>query len=307
MSQFINPTIDELLFTADTTLMGVLYPSGSGLKLNVTNVSLEFFQEIFSNYTSNVKTINFLMTDLSVLEASLVDEAAYRIALYNYTWDLFYFNGQLMYLMRNTAYTVSDLNLVPLPVTRSINNLIPTWNNGNITWESYQPYNPETMPTLSQYGAVKINGNADGSKPSWTSQGNIGQTITYTTPLTLSPTVQNWPFGHDGQDYLYDKITNRFLENPVDGQSHTWRVELTFSNPTSQNVSLSAKLINPFSGFVNRASAVLPSGVADKIMLNLITIADSASIGSGYLLIVECNVANIQLTLDSVTRISNSM
>jgi hypothetical protein len=307
MAQFINPTIDELLFTADTTLMGVLYPSGSGLKLDVTNVSLQLFQEIFSNYTSDIKSINFLMTDALVIDAAVVDEISYRIALYNYTWDLFYFNGQLMYLMRNSAYTVNDLNIVPLPTTRAIQNLVPVWVGGNIVWESYQPYTPETMPSLSQYGAVKINGNSDGSKPSWTSQGNIGQTIAYTTPLTLSPTIQNWPYGHNGQDYLYDKITNRFLENPVDGQSHTWRVELTFSNPTSQNVSLSVKLINPLNGFINRASAVLPFGVADKIMLNLITIADLASIGTGYILIVECNVANVQLTLDSVTRISNSM
>lgn len=303
MSTFNSPVIDELYFTSDTTLLGILYPSGSNLKLSVSNVSLNFFTEIFANYTDGIKSINFIMSDLTMIDATVVDEVTYRTALYNYTWDLYLYNGQLMNLMNNTLFTITNLNLVPLPVTRAIQNLTPVWVDNEIVWVN----NNHNIELFTQYGAVKINSNADGSKPSWTSQGNIGQQIGYTTPLILSPTVQKWPSGHNGQDYLYDKITNHFLENPVDGQSHTWRVELTFSNPTSQNVSLSVKLINPSSGFVNRASAVLPSGVADKIMLNLITIADSASIGTGYLLIVECNVANVQLTLDSITRISNSM
>ncbi len=104
--------------------------------------------------------------------------------------------------------------------------------------------------------------------------------------------------------------TGRLIENPINGQVHTWRIQLTYSGKTAgSNGSLDIILANPVSGFTYVLPFTLPSGRTSGTINSLaITIADQESIPDprGYILkaITSFNDATLSINIDSITRIS---
>lgn len=107
--------------------------------------------------------------------------------------------------------------------------------------------------------------------------------------------------------------TGRFIENPRDGQVHTWRFQLSYTNKASgNNGSLDLIFTNPVSGFQFVMPFTLPSGRTSGTLNNVaITIADPASIPSpnGYILqaITSFSDTNLTIEINSITRISHAL
>ncbi len=107
--------------------------------------------------------------------------------------------------------------------------------------------------------------------------------------------------------------TGRLIENPIDGQTHIWRIQVSYTNKApGSNGSLDIILTNPVSGFQYVMAFTLPSGrTAGTLNLNAITIADGASIPSpeGYILQTQTSFTDATLTIGilSITRISSAI
>lgn len=107
--------------------------------------------------------------------------------------------------------------------------------------------------------------------------------------------------------------TGRLIENPVEGQVHTWRFQIGYSaKGVSNNGSFDLILTNPVSGFQYVMPFTLPSGRTSGTLNNVaITIADEASIPSPNGYILQCRTsftdANLAINSISITRISQAV
>ena len=211
---------------------------------------------------------------------------------------------------------------------------------GNIDFDSYGDIRNENnvikylvgfrndgrfVQQITNSGQVKINSFDGGSKPQIVGVlDNQAEFFTYTGTLDLSPapTTQfpkNIETPSDAD--IIDPVTNRFLENPIEGQIHIWRVEYTFTGKAANaNLGLTFGLRNPNSGFIVTNQLTLPSGTTSSPNVDfgggtteivpssfvLVTVADTASIGIGYDLFCASTLedANFSVTIENVTRIS---
>ena len=193
----------------------------------------------------------------------------------------------------------------------------------------------DTGVVTGQYnveGQVKLN-NAGGVKPSLTNfTANQPKYFLYNggaLNFSGSPTTQ-WPsniLAPVDADFI-KPTTFALLENPIQGQVHIWRILYSYENKgSSQNIGIVVGLVNgdnSASTFVTSQNQSAPSGtvstptfdfsVAQPGITNpnrivyeqvtLITIADNASIGTGYRLFAGTTITDndLRITIQSVTR-----
>ncbi|KMQ71186.1 hypothetical protein [Chryseobacterium koreense] len=170
-------------------------------------------------------------------------------------------------------------------------------------------------------GVVKVNSGVGGAKPTL-SLGPAGNTygprqqILYTTPLVFAdfPTT-SWPENTIPYPGVTANIytgttagTQRWRENPIEGQVHIWRLLVTITAGNNSNGSVKATFLNPDSGFEINSIALIPSGtsgLAKPLTFYFYTIADPQSIpvGKGYQLFLESDISST-IVVDSFTRIS---
>lgn len=107
--------------------------------------------------------------------------------------------------------------------------------------------------------------------------------------------------------------TGRLIENPINGQTHFWRVQGSYSGKANGNTGVIELILrNPVSGFQYYMTVNLPDGrTSGNFNLLAITIADPASIPApnGYVLdaITSFTDTNLQISIQSITRISNAI
>lgn len=107
--------------------------------------------------------------------------------------------------------------------------------------------------------------------------------------------------------------TGRLIENPINGQTHFWRVQGSYSGKANGNTGVIELILrNPVSGFQYYMTINLPDGrTSGNFNLLAITIADPASIPApnGYVLdaITSFTDTNLQISIQSITRISNAI
>lgn len=139
-----------------------------------------------------------------------------------------------------------------------------------------------------------------------------------TATISASPTTIYPAQGVSSYAALFDAArgtapVGRLIENPVNGQFHTWRVQGTFTNKTSASTGvLYLTLSNPVSGFSEVATIALPAGVTTApYSATFTTIADPGSIVSpnGYILTASVTVvaSTIVVNVSSITRYSSAM
>lgn len=178
----------------------------------------------------------------------------------------------------------------------------------------------QTLTTANE-GVVKLN-SSSGVKPSFafkTSGGaplNTYGNIVYQNPINIatdfaSAPTTSWPenIGTPVPGDIYNPTTGRFLENSISGQVHMWRVIVSYSNKNNGSVAfVTVNLSNPVppSTFSIDQTAVAPNGVTSgNLVFYLVTVADSLSIGSGYLIKIKSDTV-MDVIIDSVTRISQA-
>lgn len=139
------------------------------------------------------------------------------------------------------------------------------------------------------------------------------------TPTIVSSPTTKFPFSTPNTYAgFFDSArgsspTGRLIENPIDGQVHTWRFQISYINKgAGNNGSLDLILTNPVSGFQYVMPFTLPSGRTEGTLNNVaITIADGASIPApnGYILQCRTSFSDANLTIDSIsiTRISQAV
>lgn len=109
--------------------------------------------------------------------------------------------------------------------------------------------------------------------------------------------------------------TGRLIENPIQGQTHIFRVQGTFSGKNTllaDTQILYLRLRNPVSGFQIIKNIILAPNVASgTIDENFIVIADTASITSpnGYIIESAFSIGDsgLNITITSITRFSNAI
>lgn len=202
----------------------------------------------------------------------------------------------------------------------SPNNVTP----GYYYWSGTKWVLLQTNLSVPNEGVVKINSGSGGVKPYFnitTANDNTYLRVNYNTPLIYasSPTT-SWPetvnIGSTPDLYIIGNTAgvSNFMENPVLGQVHLWRIIVTYTGKnTSSTVNVSLRLRNPSSGFaVDQTIGIRTSSTTGSILFNLMTIADNASLpsyligsgtGSGYVMEIASDDV-IKLTIDSVTRVS---
>jgi hypothetical protein len=130
--------------------------------------------------------------------------------------------------------------------------------------------------------------------------------------LSDSPTT-SWPpnIASPEQTDIYDFDNDTFVENPVLGQTHIWRISLSYIKKNNLRVGIGVRLTNRISGFQQGQVQALPiDGEAGSISFIVVTIADQSSLppplgtGIGYEFEIGADAEILQLTVDSVTRIS---
>ena len=173
-------------------------------------------------------------------------------------------------------------------------------------------------------GSVKIN-NGDGLLPRWDdssaeSINNQWQQVTYATPLGLSaPPTTSWPPNVETPTDadVYDFANDTFLENPVLGQVHRWRLQLEFNKVGGGGTRVQVQILNTLSGFEIQDLINLP-GPFDEggQVVVFTTIADESSLpaplgtGQGYQINIMADNNNLQsnpgnfLEVVSLTRFS---
>ena len=126
--------------------------------------------------------------------------------------------------------------------------------------------------------------------------------------LALSPSpTTTWPANvADPKDidvYAFD--TDRFLENPIEGQAHIWRVVMSYVK-NNGNTTFVLRLENPDTGFTQDQLQTVTGETAVRsgtIVFNILTIADADSIPVGYKMSVASEDPTT-VTVESVTRFS---
>ena len=193
----------------------------------------------------------------------------------------------------------------------------------------------DTGVVTGQYnveGQVKLN-NAGGVKPSLTNfTANQPKYFLYNggaLGFSGSPTTQ-WPsniLAPVDADFVRP-TTFALLENPIEGQVHIWRILYSYEfKGTNANLGIVVGLVNgdnAASTFVTSQNQSAPSGTQETPtfdfsiaqpgitnpnrvvyeQVTLLTIADSASIGTGYRLFAGTTQSdgNLRITIESVTR-----
>jgi hypothetical protein len=105
----------------------------------------------------------------------------------------------------------------------------------------------------------------------------------------------------------------RLIENPINGQTHIWRIQGTYANKNNNNVGIIELVLrNPVSGFQYYMAINLPEGrTSGNFNIVGFTISDSASIPSpnGYILdaITSFTDNNLLIDIQSITRFSNAI
>ncbi|MDH5032987.1 hypothetical protein [Chryseobacterium cucumeris] len=175
--------------------------------------------------------------------------------------------------------------------------------------------------TTANEGVVKLNSGA-GVKPffAFKSSGGVPlmtyQNIVYQTPMNIVtdfavPPTTTWPENiiSPVPGDIYDPATGRFLENPIAGQVHMWRVIVSYANKNNGSVAfVTVNLSNPVppSTFSIDQTAVAPNGVTSgDLVFYLVSVADPLSIGSGYLIKIKSDTS-LDATINSITRISQA-
>lgn len=101
---------------------------------------------------------------------------------------------------------------------------------------------------------------------------------------------------------------NNFLENNVDFQTNIFRITVSYTKPsTNQDEVLKCRLKNPIpsSSFSLERDAIIQRQVTSGITeFELTTIADSFSIGTGYIFSFQCTSELTTLVLEDMTRFS---
>ncbi|MDM1554716.1 hypothetical protein PYS58_04765 [Chryseobacterium indologenes] len=178
----------------------------------------------------------------------------------------------------------------------------------------------QTLTTANE-GVVKINSGA-GVKPTFSFKSSGGvplstyENIVYQTPMSMAtdfaaPPTTSWPENivSPVPADIYNPTTGRFLENPIAGQVHMWRVIVSYKNKNNGSVAfVTINLSNPVppSTFSIDQTAVAPNGVTSgDLVFYLVTVADNLSIGSGYTIKIKSDTA-MDATIDSITRISQA-
>jgi hypothetical protein len=107
---------------------------------------------------------------------------------------------------------------------------------------------------------------------------------------------------------IYDVTTSRWLENPIPFQVHDWRIQINYTRGGTQaNRELICRLRNPDTSFEIQEVKILPNGTqfqTNTLTYNLSSIADSASIGAGYIL--ELQTVNAALTINEIQLVRKS-
>ncbi len=173
-------------------------------------------------------------------------------------------------------------------------------------------------------GQVKIN-DGNGAPAQWAfgdadSIDNQWQPINYALPLGISaePTTswpQTMPAPTDAD--IYDSANGTFLENPVLGQVHFWRLSFEFFKAAGPNTEVFFEIRNTLSGFVvNKRIIAAVEGQPIFNVVSFITIADGASLppplgtGQGYEIRVFAtnnllqSEAGTYLRINAITRVS---
>ncbi|BFO67482.1 hypothetical protein [Chryseobacterium sp. KCF3-3] len=178
----------------------------------------------------------------------------------------------------------------------------------------------QTLTTANE-GVVKLN-SGNGNKPTFLFRNSGGiplqtyQNIIYQSPINLSTDFSSSPTTSWPENILsptvgdfYNSSTNRFLENPIGGQVHTWRIIVKYSNKNNGSVgNVTVNLSNPVppSTFSIDQTAIAPNGVTSgNLVFYLVSIADNLSIGSGYSLKIQSDTP-MDAVIDSITRISQA-
>ena len=157
---------------------------------------------------------------------------------------------------------------------------------------------------------MKILSNSDNSKPTYNLLADIAQKIWYSnsTPK-LSPTSK-FPLNmvNPTQENIYDHANGRFLENQIENQNHTFRIQISYSGKNvNEDCDLEFRIYNPNSWFelVDNASLAKKS-TSGKATFLLDVYADSFSLKSplwtwnGYELWIKSS-ENINIVIDWVT------
>ncbi|MBV8327673.1 hypothetical protein [Chryseobacterium sp.] len=176
----------------------------------------------------------------------------------------------------------------------------------------------QTLTTANE-GVVKLNSGA-GVQPTFAFKTSGGvplstyENITYQTPMNLATDfapapATSWPeniVSPVPADF-YNPTTGRFLENPIGGQVHMWRVIVNYANKNNGSVAfVTVNLSNPVppSTFSIDQTAVAPNGVTSgDLVFYLLTVADPLSIGSGYVIKIKSDTP-LDATISSITRVS---
>lgn len=141
---------------------------------------------------------------------------------------------------------------------------------------------------------------------------NAATPVIVGSPTTIYPTSTT-----NSYEGIFDATrgvspTGRLIENPVNGQVHTWRLQISYANKASgNNGALDILFTNPVSGFQYVISFTLPTGRTSGVLNDIaITIADGASIPSpdGYVIQARTSFsdATLEVGINSITRISHS-
>lgn len=172
--------------------------------------------------------------------------------------------------------------------------------------------------TINESGQVKVNYTGL-TTTGFTAEVVKTLNINAATPTVVSSPTTTFPVSTPNSYVgVFDSArgtspTGRLIENPINGQTHTWRIQLSFSGKVAgNNGALDLILTNPVSGFQYVMATTLPSGrTAGVINVLAITIADGASIPSpsGYILqaITSFTDATLAISIDSITRISHTV
>lgn len=106
---------------------------------------------------------------------------------------------------------------------------------------------------------------------------------------------------------------DRFIENPVPGQVHRWRILGSFyAKPQASNAGLYVSLVNTNTSFSVTEAITLPSGTASGFFtaeLTTIASSDSIGVGKGYRLSLMATMTDTKLQVDilNITRISEAI
>lgn len=170
-----------------------------------------------------------------------------------------------------------------------------------VSIESFRNYSGQVK---ANYSTLSLTG--------FTADVNQAYAIGSGTATLSAPPTTTWPYPGN-QNYnpdFYDVTAGRLKENPIQGQSHLWRIDGVYSGKAAgNNGAFVIEIHNPDSGFMNTQVITLPSSATTgEWTVNLLTIADNASIpaGLGYILRSRTSFtdANISFTIQSITRVS---